>query len=538
MRVLLLSTPYPLEENPLPPLSLAYLAAVLRKEGFEVKILDFLVTGYHPDKLRKELKSYRPKLVGATSVTLNYPIARRMLKSCKAFDPGIVTVIGGPHSTFAVEETLLRSPWIDLIAIGEGERTIVDLAKALAEGRDFHQVSGIAFVDGGRVMRTAPQALIEDLDQLPLPARELLPMSRYHALNTPCTVITGRGCPYRCIFCSGRRMFGPKVRFRSPGLVVDEIEQIQRDFRFPQINIVDDTFTLNKRHASEVCEEMLKRNLKIKWSAFARVDTITPDLAQLMRKAGCEWVLFGVESGDENILRTIKKGITTEAVELGVKVATDAGINVFNSFILGLPGETMDTARKSMDFAHGLFQKYGARYGFHILSPLPGTELYERPREFGLRILSRNWARYNANEPITETATMSPDMVKEVIGRYDRMIEEVWEDIGRRALAGDKSAIEQIEGKHRQEFVWSLLRQDIVEKLGKIVNKVSDAGDELARRVSEKLNLDSETVRRYLKELQAKGLLQLSSSNNSLQWEWTPTAKLSAIPKSAACSQL
>ncbi|TET43063.1 MAG: B12-binding domain-containing radical SAM protein, partial [Dehalococcoidia bacterium] len=226
MRVLLLSTPHPLEESPLPPLSLSYLASVLIREGIEVKILDFLVAQYHPRKLRRELDEYRPQLVGATCVTLNYPIARRMLKVCKTFDPHIFTVIGGPHVTFALEETLLRSPWIDAIVIGEGERTLVELARAVEEGKDIHHVPGIAFVDGGMVVKTRPQARIEDLDQLPLPVRELLPMARYRALGTPCTVITSRGCPYSCIFCSGHRMFGPKVRFRSPGLVVDEIEKL------------------------------------------------------------------------------------------------------------------------------------------------------------------------------------------------------------------------------------------------------------------------------------------------------------------------
>jgi anaerobic magnesium-protoporphyrin IX monomethyl ester cyclase len=529
MRVLLLSTPYPLEENPLPPLSLAYLAGALRKEGFEVKILDYLVAGYNPSKLRRELELYRPKLVGATCVTLNYPIARRMLRLCKQFDPDIVTVIGGPHVTFALEETLLPSPWIDLVCIGEGERTIVDLARAVEGGKDVHLVSGVAFADGGKVVKTAPQSPVENLDDLPLPARELLPISRYLALNSPCTVITGRGCPYRCIFCSGRRMFGPKVRFRSPGLVVDEIEKIQRDFAFPQINIVDDTFTLNKRHATEVCEEMLRRNLKVKWSAFARADTITPDLAQLMRKAGCEWVLFGVESADENILRTIKKGITPADVELGVKIATEAGINVFNSFILGLPGETMDTALKSMAFAAEIHRRYGARYGFHILSPLPGTELYERPEQFSLRILTRNWSRYNANEPVTETPTMSPEMVKEVIGKYDRMIEEVWKDIRRRALSGDVSCMEQIEGKQRQEFIWTLFHGDVIEKLGRVSHQSfssSEAEAELVRKISQKFNLDIESTGRRIRELITKGLLQLVSRGNALRWQWADSQEL------------
>jgi len=527
MRVLLLSTPHPLEESPLPPLSLSYLASVLIREGIEVKILDFLVAQYHPRKLRRELDEYRPQLVGATCVTLNYPIARRMLKVCKTFDPHIFTVIGGPHVTFALEETLLRSPWIDAIVIGEGERTLVELARAVEEGKDIHHVPGIAFVDGGMVVKTPPKGRIEDLDQLPLPARELLPMARYRALGTPCTVITSRGCPYSCIFCSGHRMFGPKVRFRSPGFVVDEIEKLQRDFGLAKINIVDDTFTLNHRHTRAVCEEMLRRNLKIKWSVFARVDRISEDLAQLMNRAGCEWILFGVESADEEILNTIKKGITPEEVRRGVKIASEAGINVFNSFILGLPGESWDTALKSLAFGDELYHKYGAKYGFHMLAPLPGTEIYERAKDYGIRILSRNWAHYNANEPITETRTMSRKMVKEAMSIYDRGIEEAWDDIKRRSKDGDPQCAEMIEEKERNEFVWTLLQGDVIERLGGIASAAalnhSNAESELARRISRKLGLDIEVAQRRIRELMAKGVLRLEPKGNGLQWQWSDT---------------
>jgi anaerobic magnesium-protoporphyrin IX monomethyl ester cyclase len=530
MRVLLLSTPHPLEESPVPPLSLSYLAAVLNREGIEVRILDFLVTHYHPKKLRRELEEYRPQLVGATCVTLNYPIARRMLKVCKAFDPHIFTVIGGPHVTFAPEETLLRSPWIDAIVVGEGEKTLFELVKTLEEDKDIHYVSGIAFANGGMVVKTPTQVRIENLDRLPLPARELLPMARYRALGTPCTVITSRGCPFSCIFCSGRRMFGPKVRFRSPGLVVDEIEKLQRDFGFVKINIVDDTFTLNHNHTQAVCEEMLRRNLKIKWSAFARVDRINEDLSQLMNRAGCEWVLFGVESGDEGILKTIKKGFTSEDVRRGVKIAAEAGISVFNSFILGLPGESRDTALKSLAFGDELYHKYGAKYGFHILSPLPGTELYERAKDYGIRILSRNWARYNANEPITETATMSREMIKETMAIYDRGIEDAWDDIKRRAKDGDAQCAEMIEGKERNEFVWTLLQEDVVEGLGAMASATtlnpSNAESELAHRISQKLGVGIEMAQRQMGELIAKGVLRLESRGNGLRWQWSDTQKL------------
>jgi anaerobic magnesium-protoporphyrin IX monomethyl ester cyclase len=533
MRVLLLSTPHPLEESPLPPLSLSYLASVLKRESIEVKILDFLVTHYHPRKLRQELEEYRPQLVGATCVTLNYPIARRMLKVCKAFDPRIFTIIGGPHVTFALEETLLQSPWIDAIVIGEGERTLVELARAVEEGKDIHHVPGIAFADGGMVVKTPPQARIEDLDQLPLPARELLPMARYRALGTPCTVITSRGCPYSCIFCSGHRMFGPKVRFRSPGLVVDEMEKLQGDFGLAKINIVDDTFTLNHHHTRAVCEEMLRRNLKIKWSAFARVDRISEDIAQLMNRAGCEWVLFGVESGNEEILKTIRKGITLEQVRCAVKTASEAGINVFNSFILGLPGESRDTALKSLAFGDELYHKYGAKYGFHMLAPLPGTELYERAKDYGIRILSRNWARYNANEPITETATMSKEMVKEAMSIYDRGIEAAWDNIKRQAKDGDTSCAEMIEGKEKEQFVWTLLQGDVIEGLGEMpkaaIRNPGNAEAELARRVSRKLGVDIKVAQQRMGELIAKGVLQLETKGNGLRWQWSDTQSLKLV---------
>lgn len=530
MRVLLLSTPHPLEESPLPPLSLSYLAGALAQEGIEAKIVDFLVTHYHPKKLRRELEDYRPQLVGATCVTLNYPIAKRMLKVCKDFDPNIFTVIGGPHATFALEETLLRSPWIDAVVIGEGERTVVELARAVAEGRDIHHVSGIAFGDGGRVVKTSPRPLIEDLDQLPFPARDSLPMARYLALGTPCTVITSRGCPYSCIFCSGHRMFGPRVRFRSPGLVVDEIERLRRDFGLPKINIVDDTFTLNHNHTRAVCEEMLRRNLKMKWSVFARVDRINEDLAHLMNRAGCEWVLFGVESADEGILETIKKGATPDDVRRGVKIAAEAGINVFNSFILGLPGESPETARKTLAFGDELYQKYGAKYGFHMLSPLPGTEIYERAEDYGIRILSRNWARYNANEPITETTTMSTEMVKEAMSFYNKGIEAAWDDIKQQAEDGDPRCAEIMEGKERNEFVWALFQGDVIERLGGMASagiiNPRDAQAELARRVSQRLSIDIGLTERRIGELMARGVLQLESKGNGLRWQWTDTQNL------------
>ena len=519
MRVLLMSTPYPLEENPIPPLSLSYLAAVLQREGIEVQILDLLVSKNSPSKIREKLEEYQPQVVGATCVTLNYPTAAKNLKVCKDFDPRIVTMLGGPHASFALKETLLRALWIDVLVIGEGEMTLVELVRALEKGNDFRQVAGIAFREDKRVVTTEPRPLVEDLDEHPVPARHLLPLSKYRALNVPCTVITSRGCPYRCIFCSGPRLFGRRVRFRDPKLVVDEIESILGEFNFEKINIVDDTFTLNHRHARAVCDEIMRRNLKFQWNVFARADTVTEDLMKRMKEAGCAWLLFGVESAAPEILKTIKKGTTPDDIRKGTKIATEAGVKVFNSFILGLPGESPETARQSLAFAQELDRDYDAKYGFHLLSPLPGTELYEKPEDYGLRILSRNWAKYDANKPITETETMSPEMVLEVIADYDQAVACAWEEIKRKAEAGDPLYEEEIRGKASHEFVWRLLKGDVIERLGRMKDG-DDPVVQLAQRVSRRLDVPLDVAEQEMARLVQMGLLKRELTQGGFIWKW------------------
>ena len=520
MRVLLMSTPYPLEENPIPPLSLSYLAAVLQNEGIEVQILDLLVSQHSARKIRDKIAEYQPQMVGATCVTLNSPIASRNLKVCKDFDPRLVTLLGGPHASFALKETLLRARWIDVIIIGEGERTLVELARALEKGKDIRQVAGIAFREDNRVVQTEPRTLIEDLDELPTPARHLLSLSKYRAIGAPCTLITSRGCPYRCIFCSGPRLFGRRVRFRDPKLVADEIEQIHKGFGFERLNIVDDTFTLNHRHALAVCDEILRRNLNFQWNVFARADTVTADLLKKMRGAGCSWLLYGAESASPQILKTIKKGTTPDDIRRGTKLATEAGIGVFNSFIFGLPGESPETARLSLAFAHELNRDYDAKYGFHLLSPLPGTELYEKPKEYGLRILSRNWAKYDANEPITETATMSPQQVLEHMADYDRIIAYVWQQIERKAAEGDPVSTEEVRQKASTEFVWRLLKGDVIERLGRM-KRSSDPVGQLAQRVSSKLDVPLDMAEREMDRLIHMELLTRETANGRSIWQWS-----------------
>ncbi|UCH43347.1 MAG: radical SAM protein [Dehalococcoidales bacterium] len=525
MRVLLISTPYPREENPLPPLSLTYLAGALERESIDVQIMDFLVARYHPQNLRRKLAEYRPQLVGITCVTMNSNLATRILKVCKDFDPNITTVMGGPHASFTPDETLLKAPWVNVIVIGEGETTLVELCRQVASAGDYNMVAGVAFVDKGIVVKTAPRPLLEDLDRLPLPARHLLPLSRYQALGVPCTITTSRGCPYGCIFCSAHQMFGRKVHFRSPGLVVDEIEMLYRDFGFTQINIVDDTFTVNHEHAGQVCEEILKRDLNISWSTYARVDNVTEDLVSLMRRAGCETVLFGIESSDENILETIRKGITPEDIRRGVRIACAAGFRVLTSFIFGLPGESPDTVPNTIAFADELNKNYGAEYAFHILAPMPGTELYEKASDYGLRFLTRNWANYDANRPVVELPTISKEAVKEAMASYEQAIEQVWHQIKCRAAEGDDQCKKTIDDIEARAFVWKVLQGDLIDKLGKIT--ATDAADPvtsttgLALRIAQKLDSPYELALNQIELLVQKGLISLVPAGKGARWQWS-----------------
>ncbi len=522
MRVLFITTPYSVEEHPMPPLSLSYLASVLLAQGIEVEILDLLTSKASPAKIRRKLEQYQPGVVGTTCVTMSFPAAARILKVCKEFDPRIVTVIGGPHVSFAADDTFRRAPWIDVIVAGEGDMTVLELVSALDRRTDLAQVPGIFLHQDGRVIKTGPRPLIQKIDELPFPARHLLPLSRYRGFEAACSVITSRGCPYSCIFCSAPRMFGKKVRFRHPERVVDEIELIHRDLGFDRVNIVDDTFTLNHRHTKELCRELIRRNLPVEWNAYSRVDTLTGELLELMREAGCTFLVFGIESGSQEILDTIKKGITLEKVRSAAKLTSAAGIKSFASFILGLPGETPETAHRTRALARELFEGYGIQYGFHFLSPFPGTEVYDKADEFGVRILTRNWARYNANEPITETTPASLATVREIVAGYDRDIVLAWGSIREMAEAGDEACAQSLRVRQTSDFVWELLKGDLIESLGKTKGSTrpQEAEEKLVEVLSPKVGASPDVARREIGKLLQKGLLKSEPSDNGFTWRW------------------
>jgi len=405
MKVALIASPYPLEEIPTVPLGLSYVAAAFEAAGAEVRIFDYVINPYSPAHLKARLDAFQPDVVGANSVTMNFPGAADIITTVKTHNPDIITMMGGPHVSFDVVNTLQQYPCIDMIVIGEAEATIADLVPVLKKDRFFWKhVQGIAFCEDGQVVVTEPRPFIEDLDTLPLPARHLLPISRYRALGYPPSMITSRGCPYACIFCLGRRMVGKRPRQRRASYIVDEIERIL-SYGFTMINIADDLFTADKEKVRQVCAEVGKRGLRFIWTAFARVNTVDRETLELMKRAGCQWISFGLETGNAEMLKRIKKAATLDQARQAVQLCKDAGIHPHASFVVGLPGESPETLEETMTFAEEL----GIDYGFHFLAPFPGTTVMEKRERYDLEILTFDWSRYDANSPVTRTSRLSPE---------------------------------------------------------------------------------------------------------------------------------
>jgi anaerobic magnesium-protoporphyrin IX monomethyl ester cyclase len=471
-KVLLINPPYPFEETPTPPFGLASLAGYLREQKIEVRIEDYIVTPYSIDEARKILDEYRPDIVGATAVTMNVKTALKILADYKKTQPSLITVMGGPHVTFDAEAILAEHEYVDYVVRGEGELTFHEMVRSLEQNASLAHCLGISYRQKGRVVHNPPRPLIEDINILPYPARDLLPISKYKALSFVLSLSTSRGCPYSCIFCVGQRMVGHKVRYFSVKRVVDEFEMLAKH-GFIRINIVDDLFTANKKRCMEICDEIVRRGIKQEWAAFARVDTISPPLLAKLKEAGCVSLCFGIESGCQEILNTIKKKITLEKCRQAVAMCREAGLDPMASYIMGLPGETPETVRESMEFAAGLCDNYG----FHILAPFPGTEVRDKHEEYGIRILTSDWDRYDANQAVSETDFIPHEEIERIVRNFGKKYtDELVENI-HRYERGEKVS-EQYEAsiKHLNNFIFV---RDLI--MGEHIERFNGSADGLAR---------------------------------------------------------
>jgi radical SAM superfamily enzyme YgiQ (UPF0313 family) len=519
MRVLLINPSYPLEECPRLLVTLPYLAGTLREEGHEVEILDLLLARTTPEKIEDRMARFRPELVGTTSVTLNHHIASFIAEVVRKCDDRVPIAMGGPHVSFEIEGSFRDLPALDFIGIGEGEQTMLELARALEGKMDLRDVRGLALRDGERVARTAPRPPEKELDRIPAPARDLVPLARYLAFEAHASVVTSRGCPQSCIFCSAPAWSGRRVRYRTPSLCVDEIEELA-GLGFRDITIEDDSFTLTRKHFLPICNDLICRDMGIHWNAFSRVDTITPEIVETMARAGCQAICFGVESGNQEILDLAKKRSNLQKVRGAMRMTQAAGISAIASFIIGLPGETEETLRKTVAFADELHEEFGSLYGFHILAPFPGSEVRERAADYGLEILTNDWRKYDANHVVACTEGASPGAIQEIADTYERTMARYLE-YQDWLYANDK-----LEGyekmtylrRRRQSLLWKLLGDEVMEGLPAFR---CDPLGELASAVVQATGASPELVRSELERVLALGALVRCETPDGARFAWS-----------------
>jgi anaerobic magnesium-protoporphyrin IX monomethyl ester cyclase len=385
------------------PLGLTWLAAYLEQQGYRVRILDLQV---EQANIRQVIAEDCPKVVGIGGTTESRFESIRIAREVKLASPSIRTVYGGPHATFVAEDVLSHIPEFDFVVIGEGEQTTLELMRVLEGGNsaDFARIRGLAFRDGKSIVITPPRDRIANLDSLPLPARHLLKMDRYHLAMDFLgikgeQVITTRGCPVNCTFCSASALWGKRYTMRSAEGVVAEIRQVVEQYGARGIKFFDSTLTLNRSHIDNLCLAMLKSGLNsLPWECEIRVDTVDYALLKSMRDAGCYYVDMGMESASERVLRSIGKRITVSQVKQVISWAEELGLRTKLFMTWGHPNETIEDMKETLAFANKWRTRVTNLSGPRPIRIYPGTAVERFAREIGCLPPDFSWSMPYYNE--------------------------------------------------------------------------------------------------------------------------------------------
>lgn len=372
-----------------PTPGLQYIAAVLRDAGHEILFLEGFF--YGNEEMLQKTVDFRAEALGVYVISLLWDKAKPFIEEVKQSIPSIFTFIGG-HGATAMPETLMSSTTaLDAIVIGEGEITSTELISAVESGGDLKEVKGLLIKVEGELHRTPPRKMIENLDELPFPAVDLCEMDRYYpSFEQVSTVpamqmLASRGCTGSCLYCY--KMYGSKIRLRDPGLVVDEMEYYINNYGTREIKFWDEHFTHDHDHVYGICDEILKRGLKVRWWVSARADSVDKPLLEEMKKAGCWCINYGVESGVQKHLDTLIKDETLEQIRAAVKLTHSVGIKTHTTYIFGIPGETFEDGLKTIEFAKELGS---FTVEFFPITPFPGTPLYKGVRKGFFGTMSEN----------------------------------------------------------------------------------------------------------------------------------------------------
>ena len=360
-----------------PSLGIGYIAAVLEQNNYDVDVLDSSALELSYDEIGEEMLKRNPDIVSISALTPTIGAALDAADKIKNVKPDTIVVLGGYHPTFEYENLLKEEESIDVIVRGEGEYTMLELVQKIESGGDLKDVQGLAFIDDTSedktIIVTPDRPPIQDLDELPFPAFHLFPREKYKILNITtnvATIITTRGCPMQCSFCSSAALHGKHLRRRSYENVVDEIEMRLQEQNIDTIAFMDDTFTLDVKFVKNFCEEIKRRGLKFWWGCTSRVDTLSEELLEMMKDAGCITIFMGVESADQQMLDKMNKNITVRKTMNAFKLARKVGIRTIASCVIGMPEDTRESMKKTIDFVSSLKPNYAL---FSLATPYPGT---------------------------------------------------------------------------------------------------------------------------------------------------------------------
>jgi len=377
------------------PLGFGCVAASLECAGHDVEVIDAFGEKLTTERTIERLREAAPDVTGISCVTCNVDIGRRIAEAAKQFS---MVVMGGTHPSLIPESV---ADACDVVVIGEGEESFPELLS----GKPRRAIRGIAFREGGHLVGTPSRPQIADLDSVPFPARHLFPMDRYKQFGemSLATMMTSRGCPMRCSYCTISRLY-PSWRGRSPENVVDEMELLIRDYHVKGISLVDEDFLYDLDRAEAICERILTRRLKFWWGMQTRADRL-PDLSFLrrMKKAGCEFALFGIESVSEQTMKDLNRHLSIAAIRRAFRVCRDAGMRTAGSAILGFPGETEADALATVAFVQELDPDY---VFFGVPTPFPGTKFHLDCQANGW-IKETDLLKYTIMSPIVETQSIS-----------------------------------------------------------------------------------------------------------------------------------
>ncbi|MBI5145285.1 MAG: cobalamin B12-binding domain-containing protein [Candidatus Omnitrophica bacterium] len=376
-----------------PPLGIAYIASFLKEAGCSVKLVDLMFSTDSLNDVGRIIRQESPRWIGLSATTVQIKEAFKVAEIAKKIDPDIKVIIGGIHASALPEETISNSN-IDILVYGEGEFTMLELVR----GESIDKIKGIFYKRGGSIIKNPARQLAQNIDIFPYPLYQDLPIEKYgnEHVGTVVGLISTRGCPYQCTYCAAHTIHQRSYRKRSVGNIIGEIEKLKLDYKIKRFTFHDDTFTLDNQRTAEICEALIKRNLRLEWDCLTRAGHLTKPLLKIMQDSGCRRIQLGIESGDNAVLRLAKRNETIEDITRAVKWAKEVRMEVIGLFIIGLPYDTKESIRKTIDISKRLKLDYAQ---FSVLVPLPGSEVWDMAK--GKKLLEivaggwENFGRYN-----------------------------------------------------------------------------------------------------------------------------------------------